>query len=300
MWRFWSSRRVATLWFTPRSNGRLAWVDESRRSDRDGRGFPVINASLDSVPLWILFLATCTSICVVMEGGYRLGKWRHAHPADEKEGPVGAMVGSILGLLAFLLAFTFGIGVNIYLERRLAVLEEANAIGKTQLLSGLLPEPEQAAVARMLRDYVDVRVRAVEEGNVAEAIARSEELHALIRDEAIKAKDTPGLNATVPFIQSLHELIAAHRKRVLVGTQSRIPGTIWIGLFGLTLLGMGGVGYQAGLSGMKRSPVMPVLVLAFASVFFLIEDLSRQSEGFLRVNQKPMLELQRTMHAAKS
>ena len=262
-------------------------------------GIPLIDAPLDSVPLWVLFLATCVIIWLGLEGGYRLGKWRCIHAAEEKDAPVGAMVGPILGLLAFLLAFTFGIATNLFIERRLAVLEEANAIRKTYLLSGLLPEPEQTTVARLLREYVDVRLRGVEEGNVTEVITRSEELHALIRDEAIKAKDKPGLNVTVPFIQSLHEMIAMHAKRVQVGTQSRIPGSIWMGLFVLALLGIAGVGYQAGVSGTRRSPIMPGLVLAFASVFFLIEDLNRESEGFLRVSQKPMLELQRTMHAAK-
>jgi hypothetical protein len=94
-------------------------------------------------------------------------------------------------------------------------------------------------------------------------------------------------------------MIAVHAKRVLIGTQSRIPGSIWMGLFALALLGMAGVGYHASLSGTQRSPIMPALVLAFASVFLLIEDLNRGSEGFLGVSQKPMLEVQRTMHPAK-
>ena len=51
-----------------------------------------------------------------LEGGYRLGSWRHARATDEKETPVGAMVGSILGLLAFLLAVGYQSGLSATLR----------------------------------------------------------------------------------------------------------------------------------------------------------------------------------------
>ncbi len=57
---------------------------------------------LDAVPLWGLFAASFVLIWLALEGGYRLGKWRHARVPQEKDAPVGAMVAAILGLLAFL------------------------------------------------------------------------------------------------------------------------------------------------------------------------------------------------------
>ena len=74
---------------------------------------------------------------------------------------------------------------------------------------------------------------------------------------------------------------------------------IWVGLFGLALLGMAAVGYHAGLSAMRRSPAMLGMVLAFAGVLFLIADLDRGYEGLLTVSQQPMLDLQKSMHDAK-
>jgi hypothetical protein len=73
---------------------------------------------LDLVPLWLLFLATCFFSALAVECGYRLGKWRHAHAAEEKDAPVNAMVGSILGLLAFLLAFMFSMAATRFDARR--------------------------------------------------------------------------------------------------------------------------------------------------------------------------------------
>jgi hypothetical protein len=64
----------------------------------------MISEPLDVVPIWCFFLAATAIGMLAVEGGYRFGKWRHVKACDEKDGPVGAMVGSILGLLAVMLA----------------------------------------------------------------------------------------------------------------------------------------------------------------------------------------------------
>ena len=250
---------------------------------------------LDVIPLWVLFVVVSVIFYLAMEGGYRLGKWRHAHIAEEKETPVGAMVGSILGLLAFMLAFTFGLGATRFEERRHTVLEEANAIGTTYLRSRLLPEPQRTETARLLREYVDVRLQGVKEHMPEEVLTRSTRLQELLWAEAVKVAEKSRDPITGLFIQSLNETIDVHSKRVLVGMRSRIPLSIWLGLYGLAILGMVSVGYQAGLSATRRSPAMLGLVLGFAIVLLLIADLDRGFEGFLNVSQQPMLDLQKSM-----
>src|SRR2546430_14721118 len=98
---------------------------------------------LDVVPVWGLFLASCGLIWLALEGGYRLGIWRHARASEEKEASGGAMVGSILGLLAFLLAFTVGLAAPRLDGRRPTGLQEANPIGTTYLLARMPPPPER-------------------------------------------------------------------------------------------------------------------------------------------------------------
>src|SRR6187200_370808 len=112
---------------------------------------------LDTIPLWALILGIVALLWLLMEIGYRFGKWRHIHHPDEREQPVGAMVASILGLVGLVVAFTFGLAANRFEARRLVVLEEANAIGTAYLRARLLPEPEPTEVSRLFRQYVDVR-----------------------------------------------------------------------------------------------------------------------------------------------
>jgi hypothetical protein len=259
----------------------------------------MLTAPLDAIPLLLLWPGFGLFLWLALEGGYRLGKWRRSHVTDEKEQPVGAMVGSILGLVALVLGFTFSLAASRFDARRTAVLEEANAIGTAYLRSQLLPEPERAQIARLLREYAEVRVHATEEGQTQQAIVRSEALHAQLWSQAAIAaeKDTHSI-VTGIFIQSLNDVIDLHSKRVLVGMRSRIPLVIWLGLFGLAMLGMAAVGYQAALCATRRSPAMLALVLAFSVVLLLIADLDRGQEGLLRVSQQALVDLQESMQSA--
>src|SRR5262249_50630743 len=134
-------------------------------------------APLDVIPLWLFFPIACLLGWLSLEGGYRLGAWRHAREEGEKEASVGPIVGSILALLAFMLAFTFGLAASRFEVRREVVLQEANAIGTTYLRVDLLPREQRPEAARLLREYVNVRVQGIQDGKIYEAIVRSEELH---------------------------------------------------------------------------------------------------------------------------
>lgn len=255
---------------------------------------------LDFVPLWLLFVAVCVVTGIALEGGYRLGKWRHIRNDEEKPTPVGAMVGSVVALFAFLLAFTFGMAASRYEARRQAVLDEANAIGTTYLRTRLLRDEEQRNVsAKLLREYVDIRLRGIREDKVEEALSRSEGIHERLWDEAVKAAENDRGPITGLYVQSLNEMIDLHAKRIQAGLRSRIPSIIWLGLFALAILSMASVGYQSGISATRRSPQMFVIVLTFAGVMFLIADLDRAQEGFLTVNQEATIDLQKRMNAAK-
>jgi len=256
----------------------------------------MVTQPLDALPLWGLLLLVAVVLWLAMEGGYRIGQWRHLQAPDERDQPVGAMVASILGLLALVLGFTFSLAASRFEARRQVVLDEANAVGTTYLRSRLLPEPQRAETSRLLREYIQVRIRGVQEGDPDAAIKESERIHELLWTQAaaVGAQDR-GSIMTGLFVQSLNELIDLHAKRVLVGLRSRLPLIIWAGLYGLAMLGMAAVGYQSGLAATRRSPAMLGLVVAFSLVLYLIADLDRGQEGLLRVSQQAMIDVQRSM-----
>ena len=83
--------------------------------------------TLDHVPLWVAYLATVASSVLSFEGGFRLGRYRHGRSAQEDKPPVGEMVGATLGLLAFMLAFTFGLSASLRPEEGIGARRDQRA-----------------------------------------------------------------------------------------------------------------------------------------------------------------------------
>ena len=191
---------------------------------------------------------------------------------------------------------TFGFAVSRFEGRQEAFLGELNAIGTTYLRADLLPEPQREETKRLLREYVDVRVQAVELKRIMEGILLSEKLDEKLWS-TVTSMDPTDLNSVsvALFIYSLNELIDLHERRVIAGTRLRIPAALWLVLLIISLLGMGEIGYQTALAGSTRTPVSLGLVFAFALLLYLVADLDRPLEGTLRINQSAMQELRQRL-----
>jgi hypothetical protein len=257
------------------------------------------DAALDFLPIWALFAVTLLLVLVTFEVGYRLGKRRRASSEAEKEAPVGGMVQASLGVLALMLAFTFGAAATRFDSRRHLVVDEANAIGTTFLRAAMLPA-RGAEVRALLREYVDVRLEAVRSGNVEQGMRRSDELHVLLWDHATAlGKEHPTSIVVGLFIQSLNEVIDLHATRVAVGLRGRVPGVIWAALYAVAAVSLAAMGYHAGLTGTSRSLAVLVMAFTFALVIGVIADLDRPGKGMLETSQQAMVDLQASMAEPK-
>lgn len=253
-------------------------------------------ALIDYLPLWSILPITIALALLSVEVGYRVAGYRLRHAGEEKESPLGAMVGATLGLLAFMLAFTFGLAGSRFDDRRQVVLSEANAIGTTYLRAEMLPEPMRMESQDLLREYVDVRLEAVQQpGKLHQAILKSKELHNGLWSQAVAAAEKDRSDITGLFVQSLNEVIDLHAKRVMVGVRSRVPDVIWVVLCVLAILAMVMLGYHSGLVHSRRSIAVIALVLGFSSVLYLIADLDRPNQGTLEVSQQSMIDLRQSM-----
>ena len=254
------------------------------------------NAPLDAVPLWALFIFILLVVLFSVEFGYRLGKYRRRRDEEEKEAPLGTMVGAELALLAFILAFTFGLAAARFDTRRQVLLDEANAIGTTYLRAGMLPERGEE-IRRLLRDYVATRLEAVQPGKLSEAIRRSEDLQqqAWAQADAVAEKNPDSMIVGL-FVQSLNQMIDLHAIRIQASLRSRIPGAIWLSLFAVAALSFATMGYHSGLSGTRRSVAIVAVAVTFSVVIQLIADLDRPQEGVLNVSQQALLDVQRSMN----
>jgi hypothetical protein len=258
---------------------------------------------VDQLPLWAVFVGI---VCILFGGaeiGFGLGKWQKRRSQVEEEG-INTILGAALGLLAFMLAFSFGMAGSTHAVRKAAVLEEANAIGTAYLRAQLLPEPHSSEIQGLLREYVDVRIKAAQSQDMAvikEGSARSEELHEELwaRSIALSKESSGSIFAGLFFSDSLNDVIDLHSKRFTAGLHNRIPRVIYGALMFIAIMTMTLMGYRTGLVGVRTLIPRFALILAFGSILLLITELDRPLKTRILINQEVMLDLQRTISKAK-
>lgn len=251
---------------------------------------------LDSLPIYGVFLVFLLGAAVISEAGYRVGNWWQLRTPGEKEGPTAMIVGSLLGLLAFLLAVTMGMASDRFDSRRAMIVTEANAIGTTYLRANFLPEADARESRRLLLEYASLRTPADAPKDVPERIARSLKIHADLWAIAERlAHAMPQSVVLALYIDALNEMIDVHESRVTVAIYGRLPGTVFLLLLITSILTLAMVGYSAGLTGRRSPPTAIVMMLVLGAVITLLLDLDRSRGGLVKVNQQPLFDLQQQM-----
>ena len=252
-----------------------------------------MQGSLDSLPIGAVFLAFAVVALILYEIGFRFGRWWQRRTPEEVEGPTGMLVGSLLALMAFLLAITMGMASDRFDTRRGLILTEANSIGTTYLRAGYLPEPASSRSQELLREYVPLRIVNNDLDELAVQLARSAEIQNELWSMAEElARAAPDSDVLALYIDSLNETIDLNESRIIAGIYARVPETILFLLIVGSALTLGMVGYGAGLTG-RRSPLTAVaMIVVLGAVITLVVDLDRPRDGFLELNDQPLIDLQ--------
>jgi hypothetical protein len=262
----------------------------------------------DLIPIWLLLLGTILVMVIFIEFGFRLGKNAQINAKKAQTSQVRAIMGAGLGLLAFMLAFTFSTAQSHFEARVQSLAEEARIARNAFLQADLLTQPYRAQAKELLRDYIKLRseTHMSPNTNIAEQIAAlietSEDIqHQLwllaaqsqkqLKDNQVVDKDSE------LFMVSILALTDIHYTRVHSAVMNRIPFTIWITLYLMAMLSMVIMGYQAGLID-RRSPVATItLAFAFSAVIILITDLDRPIMSFFEINRQLLIDLHEDMEA---
>src|SRR5688572_12266273 len=124
-----------------------------------------------------MFVVPLFAVLIPIFIGQRYGVYRAKKTPETDSGPVGTIVSAALGLLAFLLAFTFQIAVNRYTDRKEMLIDEVTTIRTAYLRSGLVPEPFRTETRKSLIEYTDLRVELAKEiSKLDKTMVRTEEI----------------------------------------------------------------------------------------------------------------------------
>lgn len=250
----------------------------------------------DQVNLGLLFIITVILLIVFVELGFQLGKRQKVKVTKPQTSQVRAIMGTTLGLLAFMLAFTFATAQNHFENRIANMVEEVRLTHNAFLYAEQLNAPVRERARNLLREYVDIRLLLEETEQWERVMSHVEESVSMQRElwDLANANQQERLDPAEGGLQSSHFMVSVvglvdiHNLRLQTDLANRIPWVVWVTLYITAMLGMLVMGYLAGLI-KRRSPVATVsLILAFSIVIMLITDLDRPMSGLFEMSTQSL------------
>jgi hypothetical protein len=172
---------------------------------------------LGALTLGGVFAAIIAVVLGSVEIGFRLGVGRARKHQGVRQASIGTLVAATMGLLAFMLAFTFGQVWSRFDTRRLLVLEEANAI------RGASRRPDTALLARHFPERLDKLPP-----NMLESVARwvsGGNVNSLSASYTLLALDAYAKAAVANLKLSISEIGKDGRERAITLPAGALPKT---------------------------------------------------------------------------
>jgi hypothetical protein len=262
---------------------------------------------LDNLPLGLFLIICVLAQVAFIEIGFRYGETQQGKPNKAQMAQVRAIMGASLGLLAFMLAFSFNMAQRHYEQRTQAYMMEVSAIDSAFRGADLIKQDERAAAKDLLRQFAKLRLKTSEAARAAdmtvlvELIRESEKIHDLLWSIAESSMEgAENGEDTGIFASAVLAMINAHDARLQNAFFSRVSPIIWFTLYFMAILSMVVMGYQAGLTGTRSSLATWTLAIAFSAVMTLITDLDRPNMTLFQLNQQLMVELENRMEGGAS
>ena len=237
----------------------------------------------------VLFGATALGLVV----GHALR--RHSESLRE---PLGVVQAALLTLVGLVLAFGLAMAVGRYEARRVAVVDDANAIGTAYLRAQTLQEPDRSLSLPLYKQYTDASllVGKTTPGSRAQlaAIATQSALQRRLwhlTGQALSRQ--PSQSAPRLYAESLNTMINMQTTRV-AGLSNRVPTEVsLVQVIGAALA----LGLMALYLALMSRGVTTVLLAAGLLTFllFVTFDLDRPARGFITISSVPLVHLRASM-----
>ena len=228
-------------------------------------------------------------ILLCLEMGYRLGQRAVAKDSKASHEGIGVIEAAVFGLLGLLLGFSFSGATSRLDARRALIVQEANSIGTAYLRVDLVTPSDQPEMRRLLREYVDARIRlyqALPDLRGAELeITRAGQLQQELWLKAVASTRTePASDAARLFLPALNDMFDVATARS-IALHSRLPRLIFTLLILIALLSGVMAGY-AMAEGRGRSRLHVLLfAAAIALTVYVVLDLDNPTVGLIRLDR---------------
>jgi hypothetical protein len=216
-------------------------------------------------------------------------KFKHSQTVSGKvseDAGLGPVEGSLLGLLALMLSFTFSLSNSRYDSRIKIVVEEANDIGTAILRADLYPDSIRTPLRAEFQKYVEARVQYFEAGRDLVKVRESLDSATAIQNRIWKIVSTAGqdkehFHRTSQMMPALNAMIDVTTTRLSLAV-AKVPDLILYLLFMLCWTSAFMMGYS---KGSKNDWVITVIFAIMIGItIFTIVDLDRPRSGVINMD----------------
>ncbi len=242
----------------------------------------------------VLFLGMLLLLKLGIALGHKLRK-----SEDVENNPINTtIVASLLGLFAFLLAFTFNMSGSRFESRRLNNINEANALGTAILRANLYPGKQRDSFRMDFRYYTIARIRYFKAGSDRQSMLKADRdakdiaarLWKRATDNALN--NAPGLYPSNFMVPALNAMIDSANYNNYV-EKLRVPDSIVLLLFAISLTCAFFLGYYSIRKGWFNATITVGFCLLSTLVIYTTLDLDRSRTGLIKhvTSQQSVVEL---------
>jgi hypothetical protein len=199
----------------------------------------------------------------------------------------GFIIGSVFGLFAFIVGFTFSIAVDRFDARRLIVAEEANAIQTSFDRAEIMDDSSRFPLQIALREYAHTRISpaglwdAQKQVQLERSQHLREHLWNVTRDSVMPYR---GTDLGVSVAEGVNDVLNVGRRRELAGI-AHIPDRVMNALIIYMIASSALLGYLTASQPYRLRAASSLLFVLMALAIVVILDLDRPRAGSILVPQ---------------
>jgi hypothetical protein len=198
------------------------------------------------------------------------------------------LLSPLLGLLALLMAFTFGMSNSRYDDRKNNLIDEANCIGTAILRADIYPDSLKMEFQKDFKSYLDSRrdfyTLDDDEAKINASLKKSAEMSDKLWNRAsFYAKDKDYFIQSNMMLPALNDMFDSAFKSNVV-FNSKVPETIVYLLLIFSVVISLYIGYKSGLEKKLERNFILGFSFLICVVIFITLDLDRSRRGLIKID----------------
>lgn len=227
----------------------------------------------------VLFFSMLTAVWI----GYKIA---YKNPKGKSKNT--ELLSPLLGLLALLMAFTFGMSNSRYDDRKNNLIDEANCIGTAVLRADIYPDSLKMEFKKDIKSYLNSRkdfyTLGGDEAKIKVSLKQSSEASTKLWNRAaFYAKNKDYFIQSNMMLPALNEMFDSASKSNIV-YNSKVPETIIYLLLVFSVIISFYIGYNSGLEKKIEQNFILGFCLLICVVIFITLDLDRSRRGLIKLD----------------